>query len=95
MEMLRCQACHGLTSDFDGLAVSAHEHALVEQPLEGAQSTRFVQAAFVAAHAGCCVPRATKWRPSGFGFVAKSVAGDLGGFISAHGANFRLCLRAR
>ena len=89
--MLRCQGCHGQSSGFDGFAVSTHEHALVEQALEGAQSTRLVQTAFVAAHAGGRMPRATEWRPSSFGFVAKSVAGDLGGFVSAHACNFRSC----
>ena len=40
-----------------GLAITTHEHALVEQALEGAERSGLVQATFVATHAGSCVTR--------------------------------------
>ena len=56
-----------------GLAISAHEHALIEHAFEAAQCTGLVQSAFVATHAGAS-SRSGKWTATFFGFVSETIA---------------------
>ena len=66
-----------------GLAVSAHEHALVEHAFEAAQCTGLVQPAFVATHAGTSA-RGCKWTATFFGFVSETIARDFCDVVFAH-----------
>ena len=60
-------------SSSSGLAISTHEHALIEHAFEAAQCTRLVHAAFVATHAGAST-RGSKWTATFFGFVPEAIA---------------------
>ena len=66
-----------------GLAISAHEHALVEHAFEATQCTGLVQSAFVATHAGTSA-RGCKWTATFFGFVSEAIARNLCDVVFAH-----------
>ena len=66
-----------------GLAISAHEHALIEHAFEAAQGSGLVQSAFVATHAGASA-RGCKWTATFFGFVSETIARNLCDVVFAH-----------
>ena len=66
-----------------GLAVPAHEHALIDHHLENAQRPGLVHPAFVATDRGH-VGRVLERRSTFFGLVAQTVIGDMGFLIVAH-----------
>ena len=70
-------------SSSSGLAISTHEHALIEHAFEAAQCTRLVHAAFVATHAGAST-RGSKWTATFFGFVSETIARDFCDVVFAH-----------
>ena len=71
-------------SGFHRLALTAHEHALVEQSSEYSQGSRFVKPTFVATdrrHVG----RVLEGGSAFFGLVAQPIFGDFGLLFFAHG----------